>query len=149
MKLAGTPLPHESADGHVTGAALYTDDLVGFSGALRDLARIPRTRRGYVAHALVRAVSRLFSTRWSHVDSVSALGVARSGDAARTSARATSSATNVCEKCGLAACGRSPAHLERQAKPPVPPSEIGSFEAWWDRLSACLDFCHGLLGSVR
>ncbi len=28
MKLAGSPLPHESADGHVTGAALYTDDLV-------------------------------------------------------------------------------------------------------------------------
>src|SRR5580658_10688094 len=35
MKLAGSPVPHESADGHVTGAALYTDDLVGrFSGTL-------------------------------------------------------------------------------------------------------------------
>jgi xanthine dehydrogenase molybdopterin-binding subunit B len=29
MKIAGIPLPHESADGHVTGSALYTDDLVG------------------------------------------------------------------------------------------------------------------------
>ncbi|HEY1756747.1 MAG TPA: xanthine dehydrogenase molybdopterin binding subunit [Bryobacteraceae bacterium] len=35
MKLAGSPLPHESAEGHVTGAALYTDDLVGrFPGTL-------------------------------------------------------------------------------------------------------------------
>src|SRR5262245_33444955 len=29
MKTAGQPVPHESATGHVTGAALYTDDLVG------------------------------------------------------------------------------------------------------------------------
>ena len=28
MKIAGQPLPHESARGHVTGEALYTDDLV-------------------------------------------------------------------------------------------------------------------------
>src|ERR1700722_193399 len=28
MKIAGNPMPHESAQGHVTGAALYTDDLV-------------------------------------------------------------------------------------------------------------------------
>jgi xanthine dehydrogenase large subunit len=35
MKLGGSPLPHESAEGHVTGAALYTDDLVGrFPGTL-------------------------------------------------------------------------------------------------------------------
>ncbi len=35
MKVAGIPLPHESADGHVTGSALYTDDLVGrFPAAL-------------------------------------------------------------------------------------------------------------------
>ena len=35
MKIAGNPLPHESADGHVTGAALYTDDLLArFPGAL-------------------------------------------------------------------------------------------------------------------
>ena len=35
MKLAGSPVPHESAEGHVTGAALYTDDLVGrFPAAL-------------------------------------------------------------------------------------------------------------------
>jgi hypothetical protein len=41
--------------------------------------------RGDVAHALVRAVSRLFSTPWSGVDSVSGPGVAMSGDAARMS----------------------------------------------------------------
>ena len=29
MTTAGRPVPHESARGHVTGAALYTDDLVG------------------------------------------------------------------------------------------------------------------------
>ena len=35
MKLAGNPLPHESAEGHVTGSALYTDDLVNrFPAAL-------------------------------------------------------------------------------------------------------------------
>ena len=28
MTIAGKPLPHESARGHVTGAALYTDDLL-------------------------------------------------------------------------------------------------------------------------
>ena len=28
MNIAGQPLPHESAEGHVTGSALYTDDLV-------------------------------------------------------------------------------------------------------------------------
>ena len=28
MKIAGQPVPHESARGHVTGEALYTDDLV-------------------------------------------------------------------------------------------------------------------------
>src|SRR5580704_6337866 len=28
MKITGQPLPHESARGHVTGDALYTDDLV-------------------------------------------------------------------------------------------------------------------------
>ena len=28
MKVAGQPVPHESARGHVTGEALYTDDLV-------------------------------------------------------------------------------------------------------------------------
>ena len=28
MNIAGRPLPHESAEGHVTGSALYTDDLV-------------------------------------------------------------------------------------------------------------------------
>jgi xanthine dehydrogenase large subunit len=35
MKIAGQRLPHESAAGHVTGAALYTDDLVSrFPGIL-------------------------------------------------------------------------------------------------------------------
>jgi xanthine dehydrogenase large subunit len=35
VKIAGQPLPHESAAGHVTGAALYTDDLCGrFPGLL-------------------------------------------------------------------------------------------------------------------
>ena len=29
MKTAGTPIPHESADAHVTGEALYVDDLCG------------------------------------------------------------------------------------------------------------------------
>ena len=29
MKMVGQPIPHESARGHVTGAALYTDDLLG------------------------------------------------------------------------------------------------------------------------
>ena len=29
MKIAGTPVPHESARGHVTGEALYVDDLCG------------------------------------------------------------------------------------------------------------------------
>ena len=29
MSIAGKPLPHESARGHVTGEALYTDDLLG------------------------------------------------------------------------------------------------------------------------
>ena len=35
MKTAGQPVPHESARGHVSGAALYTDDLAGrFPGLL-------------------------------------------------------------------------------------------------------------------
>src|ERR1700733_819959 len=35
MKHSGVSLPHESAEGHVTGAALYTDDLVNrFPGTL-------------------------------------------------------------------------------------------------------------------
>ena len=29
MSTAGRPVPHESARGHVTGEALYTDDLAG------------------------------------------------------------------------------------------------------------------------
>jgi xanthine dehydrogenase large subunit len=35
VKIAGQALPHESAHGHVTGEALYTDDLVScFPGIL-------------------------------------------------------------------------------------------------------------------
>jgi hypothetical protein len=41
------------------------------------------------------------------------------------------------------------AHLERQAKPPVPPRDISSLQARWDRLSACLDFCHVLRGEFQ
>ena len=29
MSQVGKAVPHESADGHVTGSALYTDDLIG------------------------------------------------------------------------------------------------------------------------
>ena len=28
MTITGQPVPHESARGHVTGSALYTDDLI-------------------------------------------------------------------------------------------------------------------------
>ena len=49
MKIAGQPVPHESARGHVTGEALYTDDLA---------ARFPRLLHAWPvlaphAHALV------------------------------------------------------------------------------------------------
>jgi xanthine dehydrogenase large subunit len=49
MTVAGLPVPHESARGHVTGEALYTDDLVG---------RFPQTLHAWPvlaphAHALV------------------------------------------------------------------------------------------------
>src|ERR1019366_5230179 len=54
-----------------------------------------------VAHALVRAVSRLVSTPWWHTDTLSSPGVGMSADAARMSACATSSPPNVCEKCRL------------------------------------------------
>ena len=51
MKIAGTPEPHESARGHVTGEALYTDDLC---------LRFPRVLHAWPvcaphAHALVKA----------------------------------------------------------------------------------------------
>ena len=37
----GKPLPHESARGHVTGGALYTDDLLGrFPKLLHAMARV-------------------------------------------------------------------------------------------------------------
>ncbi|HTW67384.1 MAG TPA: xanthine dehydrogenase molybdopterin binding subunit [Bryobacteraceae bacterium] len=52
MKIAGKPVPHESARGHVTGDALYTDDL---------LLRFPRALHAWpvlspYAHALVKAI---------------------------------------------------------------------------------------------
>jgi len=49
------------------------------------------TYRSNVAHALVRAASRLFSTRFWNGDALSKTGVGRSADAARTSACATAS----------------------------------------------------------
>ena len=50
----------------------------------------------------MRVVSRLFSTPWLGVDSVSGPGIAMSGDAARISACATSSLPDACEIYGLA-----------------------------------------------
>ncbi len=52
MKIAGQPIPHESAQQHVSGEALYTDDLV---------ARFPRLLHAWPvlaphAHALVRGM---------------------------------------------------------------------------------------------
>src|SRR5215831_1296517 len=52
MKIAGKPVPHESARGHVTGEALYTDDL---------LARFPGILHAWPvlaphAHALVTSI---------------------------------------------------------------------------------------------
>ena len=65
------------------------------------LARISTIRPDGVAHARVRAVSRLLSTlRWGTA-SLSGQGVGTSADAARMSACATSSPPNVCEKSGL------------------------------------------------
>src|ERR1017187_7433502 len=58
-----------------------------------------------VAHALVRAVSRLFSTPWRRTDILPGPGVGMSADAARTSACATLSRPNIYGKCGL---GRLP-----------------------------------------
>ena len=65
------------------------------------LTRISHTWLGHVAHALVRAVSRLFSTPWPAGDTVLEPRVGTSAGAARTSACATSSRGSVCEKCGL------------------------------------------------
>ena len=52
MKIAGQPIPHESAQQHVSGAALYTDDLV---------ARFPRLLHAWPvlaphAHAFVKGI---------------------------------------------------------------------------------------------
>ena len=44
MSISGQPVSHESSRGHVTGEALYTDDLIGrFSNLLHALHRT-RTR---------------------------------------------------------------------------------------------------------
>jgi hypothetical protein len=56
-----------------------------------------------VAHALMRAVSRLVSTRWWGTESLSGPGVGMSAGAAPASACATSSPPNVRERYGLAA----------------------------------------------
>jgi membrane-associated protease RseP (regulator of RpoE activity) len=32
---------------------------------------------------------------------------------------------------------------------PVPPRRISSLQRWWHRLSACRDFCHGLLAKLE
>ncbi len=65
------------------------------------LARISHTPRGNVAHALLRAVSRLISTPSPASNIASSPGVGKSADAARRSACATARASNVCEKCAL------------------------------------------------
>ena len=45
MKRTGQPLSHESARGHVTGEALYTDDLLArFAAAAARLARAGAAR---------------------------------------------------------------------------------------------------------
>jgi xanthine dehydrogenase large subunit len=59
VKIAGRPIPHESAREHVTGDALYTDDL---------LLRFPRALHAWPvlashAHALVKSMD--FSGAWS------------------------------------------------------------------------------------
>src|ERR1039458_9509065 len=68
-----------------------------------------------VAHALVGAVSRVVSTPWWHTDTLSEPSVGMSADAARTSACATPSPPNVCEKCRLEAVKN-----RWQAKAPAP-----------------------------
>jgi len=53
MKIAGQPLPYESARGHVTGEALYTDDLAGrFPGLLHAWPVL-----GPHAHALLKTLN--------------------------------------------------------------------------------------------
>jgi hypothetical protein len=81
------------------------------------LARISHTRPDEVAHAL--AVSRLFSTRWWGTDSLSSPGVGMSADAARTSACATSSPPNVCEKRGLVGPPRTRNLFQISGLPPA------------------------------
>ena len=57
MKSAGDAVPHESARGHVTGEALYTDDLVGrFPGLLHAWPIMAPH-----AHAIVAALDASFA----------------------------------------------------------------------------------------
>src|ERR1017187_8824653 len=70
----------------------------------------------------MRAVSRLLSTRWWGTDRLSGPGVGQSADAARTSACATSTPANACEKSGLA--GARPAF---RSVPPRPIPGSGYF----------------------
>jgi xanthine dehydrogenase large subunit len=52
VTVAGRPVPHESARGHVTGDALYTDDLIGrFPGLLHAWPVLAPH-----AHALVKSI---------------------------------------------------------------------------------------------
>jgi len=66
MSVAGKPLPHESAEGHVTGSALYTDDLVGrFPGLLHAWPVM-------APHAHAKVLSLDASAAWRH-DAVAAV----------------------------------------------------------------------------
>jgi xanthine dehydrogenase large subunit len=60
MNLAGKALPHESAEGHVTGTALYTDDLLGRYPGLLHAWPVMAPH----AHAKVLALD--FSTALNH-----------------------------------------------------------------------------------
>jgi xanthine dehydrogenase iron-sulfur cluster and FAD-binding subunit A len=76
MKIVGKAIPHESARGHVTGAALYTDDLEALAGGWTEGA-VARVRdilaatlrpigdhRGSAAYRLAMAQSLLEEFRW-------------------------------------------------------------------------------------
>ncbi len=78
------------------------------------LVRTSHTWLGHVAHALVRAVSRLFSTPWAAGNTVLEPRVGTSAGAARTSACATSSRGSVCEKYGLVRTSHNP-HFSQPA----------------------------------
>jgi xanthine dehydrogenase large subunit len=59
VKLAGQPLPHESAEGHVTGAAFYTDDLIDrFPGTLHAWPVMAHHAHARVTHIDLSAAAR-------------------------------------------------------------------------------------------